>query len=262
MKDLTATLIQTELIWEDIPANLAMFDRKIDGISEKTDIIILPEMFTTGFTMNVGKLAEPMTGSAVSWLVAKAKQKRAHVLGSVIIEEDKKYFNRLIWATPDGEIKTYDKKHLFRMAGEHKVFSAGNSHLTVEVNGWKLRTFICYDLRFPIWCRNIANEYDAAIYVADWPAKRALHWKTLLQARAIENQCYVIGVNRVGKDGNGYAHSGDSSIIGPVGNIMFQQPDIPCIHMAKLNFDILKKYRETFAAWQDADAVCFDRGEK
>ena len=132
MQDLTVTLIQTELFWEDIPANLAMFDKKIDGISEKTDVIILPEMFTTGFTMNVEKLAETMTGSAVSWLVAKARQKNAHILGSVIIEEDEKYFNRLLWAKPDGEILTYDKKHLFRMAGEHKVYSSGNSHLTVD----------------------------------------------------------------------------------------------------------------------------------
>ena len=253
MQDLTVTLIQTELYWEDISANLAMLDRKIDSISQKTDVIILPEMFTTGFTMNVGKLAESMTGSAVSWLTTKARQKRAHILGSVIIEEDKKYFNRLVWAKPDGEILTYDKKHLFRMAGEHKVFSAGSSQLTVEVNGWKLRTFICYDLRFPIWCRNIANEYDVAIYIANWPAKRALHWKTLLQARAIENQCYVIGVNRVGKDGNSLGHSGDSSIVGPVGNIMFQQPDITCIQTTGLNYEKIKEYRETFAAWQDAD---------
>ncbi|KUG22252.1 omega amidase [hydrocarbon metagenome] len=264
MQDLTVTLIQTELYWEDIPANIAMLDRKITSISEKTDVIVLPEMFSTGFTMNVGELAESMKGSSVSWIAAKSRQKNSHVLGSVIIEEEKKYFNRLIWATPDGEILTYDKKHLFRMAGEHKVYSPGKSHLTVEVNGWNLRTFICYDLRFPIWCRNIQNEYDVAIFIANWPAKRALHWKTLLQARAIENQCYVIGLNRVGKDGNDLAHSGDSSVIGPVGNIMFQQPDIPCIQTTKLNYDSLREYRKNFAAWQDADgnAVCFDGGEK
>ena len=261
MQDLTVTLIQTELFWEDIPANLAMFDVKIDGISEKTDVIILPEMFSTGFTMNIEKASEPMTGQAISWLVAKAKQKQAHILGSVIIEEDKKYFNRLVWATPDGSILTYDKKHLFRMAGEHKVFSAGNSHLTVSVNGWKLRTFICYDLRFPIWCRNIANQYDAAIYIANWPARRANHWKLLLPARAVENQCYVIGVNRVGKDGNGNAHSGDSSIIAPTGEILFQKADVPCIHTAALSYEKVKEFRETFAAWQDTDgdAVTFPR---
>jgi omega-amidase len=261
MQDLTVTLIQTELFWEDIPANLAMFDKKIDGISEKTDVIILPEMFTTGFTMNVEKAAEPMTGSAVSWLSAKARQKNAHILGSVIIEEDKKYFNRLVWAKRDGEIITYDKKHLFRMAGEHKVFSPGNSHLTIGVNGWKLRTFICYDLRFPIWSRNIGNQYDAAIYIANWPARRAHHWKLLLPARAVENQCYVIGVNRVGEDGNSCAYSGDSSIIDPVGNILFAQADTPCIHTAVLSYERVKGFRETFAAWQDADgdAVKFQR---
>jgi predicted amidohydrolase len=261
MKDLTVTLIQTELFWEDMPVNLAMFDEKIDGISEKTDVIILPEMFTTGFTMNVEKAAESMTGPAVSWLVAKARQKQAHILGSVIIKEDKKYFNRLVWVTPDGKILTYDKKHLFRMAGEHKVYTAGNSHLIVSVNGWKLRTFICYDLRFPIWCRNIANQYDAAIYIANWPARRAHHWKLLLPARAVENQSYVIGVNRVGKDGNGIAHSGDSSIIAPTGEILFQKADAPCIHTAVLSYEKVKEFRETFAAWQDVDgdAVSFPR---
>jgi omega-amidase len=253
MQDLTVTLIQPELFWEDIPANLAMLDKKVEAIFKKPDVIILPEMFSTGFTMNVEKAAETMTGSAVSWLVAKARQKQAHILGSVIIEEDKKYFNRLVWAKPDGEILTYDKKHLFRMAGEHKVFSAGNSHLTVEVNGWKLRTFICYDLRFPIWCRNIGNQYDMAIYIANWPAKRAHHWKLLLPARAVENQCYVIGVNRVGEDGQGNAHSGDSTIIEPLGNVLFTHADESCIHTSKLSYDKVKEFRETFAAWQDAD---------
>ena len=264
MQDLTVTLIQTGLFWENIPANLAMFDKKIDGISENTDVIVLPEMFTTGFSMNVEKLAESMTGSAVAWLIAKARKKQAHILGSVIIEEDKKYFNRLIWAKPDGKILTYDKKHLFRMAGEHKVYSPGKSHLTVEVNGWKLRTFVCYDLRFPVWCRNVANQYDVVIYVANWPTRRAHHWKLLLPARSVENQSYVIGVNRVGKDGNDIAHSGDSSIIAPTGEILFQKDDTPCIHTEKLSYDKVKEFRETFAAWQDADgdAVKFPKVDK
>lgn len=261
MQDLTVTLIQTQLVWEDIDANLAAFDKKIDDISEITDVIILPETFTTGFTMNTSKVAESMNGSAVSWIIKKSRQKKAHILGSVIIEEGGKYFNRLIWAKPDGELMTYDKKHLFRMAGEHKVFSPGNSHLTVVVNGWKLRTFICYDLRFPVWVRNIANEYDVAVFIANWPARRAPHWKLLLPARAVENQSYVIGVNRVGEDGNGHAYSGDSSIIDPLGNILFQKADIPCIYTAKLNYDKVREYREAFAVWQDADgdAVSFPR---
>lgn len=261
MQDLTITLIQTELLWEDIAANLAMFDRKINAISEQPDIIILPETFTTGFTMNAEAIAESMNGSAVSWMTQKSSQKNVHIMGSVILEEGGKYFNRLIWAKPDGEFLIYDKKHLFRMAGEHKVFSPGNSHLTVEVNGWKLRTFICYDLRFPIWSRNIANEYDVAVYIANWPARRAPHWKLLLAARAVENQSYVIGVNRVGKDGNGFAYSGDSSIIDPLGNILFREADISCTYTTKLNYERIREYRETFAAWQDADgdAVKFSK---
>lgn len=254
MQDLTVTLIQTEIIWEDIPANLAILDGKIDGLSEKNDVIILPEMFTTGFTMNIEKVAEPMTGTAVSWLIAKARQKQAHIAGSVIIKENKKYYNRLVWAKPDGEIVTYDKKHLFRMAGEHKVYSPGSRHLTVDVNGWKLRTFICYDLRFPVWSRNIDKQYDAAIYIANWPARRAQHWKLLLPARAVENQCYVIAVNRVGKDGNNCAYSGDSCIIAPTGENLFQRADAPCVHTAVLHYERVKEFRETFAAWQDADS--------
>jgi omega-amidase len=254
MQNLTVTLIQTELFWEDISANLVMLGKKIDAISEKTDVIVLPEMFSTGFTMNARKLAESMNGPVVSWIAAKARQTTAHILGSAIIEEHKKYFNRLVWATPAGEILTYDKKHLFRMAGEHEVYSPGNCHLTVTVNGWKLRAFICYDLRFPIWCRNIENSYDAAIFIANWPAKRAPHWKLLLPARAVENQCYVIGVNRVGSDGNGIAYSGDSSIIDPLGNLLFTQADVPCLHTATLNYDRIREYRETFAVWQDADS--------
>lgn len=259
MQDLTVTLIQTELFWEDIPANLAMFDEKIDAISEKTNIIVLPEMFTTGFTMNVEKQAESMIGSAVSWLVGKARTKNVNILGSVIIEEDKKYFNRLVWAKPDGKIMTYDKKHLFRMAGEQKIYTPGKTHLTVGVNGWKLRTFICCDLRFPVWCRNIQNEYDAAIYIANWPAKRAQHWKLLLQARAVENQSYVIGVNRLGEDGDDHSYKGDSCVIEPAGNVLFTQADTPCIHTATLNYERVKEFREAFAAWQDTDveAVTF-----
>jgi predicted amidohydrolase len=260
MKDLTVTLVQTEIIWEDISANLAMLDKKIDGISEKTDVIILPEMFTTGFSLDVKKLAEPMNGSAVSWAVAKSKQKKVHIMGSIIIKVGKKYFNRLVWSKPDGKILTYDKKHLFRMGNEHNVYTPGNSHLTIEVKGWKLRTFICYDLRFPIWCRNIGNAYDAAIFIADWPAKRSHHWKILLPARAVENQSYVIGVNCVGKDGKGLVYSGDSCIIEPTGNILFTQADTPCIHTATLSYEKIREFRETFAAWQDADsdAVTFE----
>lgn len=254
MQDLTVTLIQTELFWEDISANLAMFDKKINAISGETDLIILPEMFTTGFSMNAGKLAESMKGSAVSWIIARAREKAAHILGSVIIEDEGRFYNRLLWAEPDGHLMTYDKKHLFRMTGEHEVYSPGRSQLTVTVKGWRIRPFICYDMRFPVWTRNINNEYDAAIFIANWPSRRSAQWKILMPARAVENQCYVIGVNRVGEDGNGLAYSGDSSVIDPLGDILFHQADTACIHTERLKYDRIREYRGDFPAWQDADA--------
>ncbi len=259
MDDLTVTLVQAELFWEDIPANLAAFDRKIDIIREDTDLIILPEMFTTGFSMNVAEMAETMTGSAASWITEKSRMRNADIMGSVIIRDDGKYYNRILWAKPDGSLLTYDKKHLFRMIGEHRVFTPGNRLLTVAIKGWRLRPFICYDMRFPVWNRNLGNLYDVAVYIANWPEKRAPHWKILMPARAVENQCYVIGVNRVGKDGNGFPHSGDSAVIDPMGKVMFRQADLPCVHTLKLSYDRVKEYREKFAAWMDADqdAVCF-----
>ena len=253
MQDLTVTLIQTALYWEDIGANQKMFDEKICSITEKTDLIILPEMFTTGFSMNPVPLAEKMTGTTVAWIKQKAIQKQAHVLGSAIIFHGGRYYNRLLWATPDGGLKTYDKKHLFRMIGEHEIYSAGNGILTVDVNGWRIRPFICYDMRFPAWTRNLENEYDLAIYIANWPEKRSGHWKLLMPARAVENQCYVIGVNRVGEDGNGFYHSGDSAVIDPMGNILFEKAHESCIKTLRLQYDVVTRYRETFPAWRDAD---------
>lgn len=259
MQDLTITLIQTELFWEDIPANLSSFDDKLDAITEETDLIILPEMFSTGFSMNAAELAEAMDGSAVTWIRSRSITKNADIMGSVIIEENGKYYNRLLWAKPDGTLTTYDKKHLFRMTGEHEVFTPGSRLLTVTVKGWKLRPFICYDLRFPIWNRNIDNQYDVGIYIANWPFNRGAHWKILLPARAVENQCYVIGLNRVGKDGNGLTYSGDSSIIDPMGEVLFHQADTPFTYTARLNYDRIREYRENLAAWRDADgdAVSF-----
>ena len=253
MQDLTLTLIQADLIWEDRDANLAAFDRKINSISEETDLIILPEMFTTGFTMAAEKLAEPMDGPTVSWLLEKAGTKGTHILGSTIIVENGKYYNRLLWATPEGNLLTYDKKHLFRMSGEHGVYAPGSTRLTVPVKGWRLRPFICYDLRFPIWTRNLECAYDLALFVANWPAARAAHWRLLLQARAVENQAYVVGVNRVGKDGQGLAYDGDSAVIDPAGEVLCQQGNAPFVQTVTLNHDRLREYRENFAAWRDAD---------
>jgi len=253
MQDLKVTLIQSELAWEDIDSNLAEFNYRIDAIEEDTHLIVLPEMFSTGFTMNAAALAQDMNGSAVKWIKAKSAEKNIDIVGSFIADDSGKFFNRLVWAKPNGEIFVYDKKHLFRMAGEEKIYSAGSKNIIVELNGWKIRPFICYDLRFPAWTRNIANQFDAAVFIANWPERRSAHWKALLQARAIENQCYIIGVNRVGIDGNGLSYSGDSSIIDPWGTIIFQKSTQACIYTGDLSYDILQQSRESFPVWKDAD---------
>ena len=253
MQDLKVTIIQSELVWEDIDANLAVFDQKIDDIQEDTHLIILPEMFTTGFSMHPENLAQGMDGSAVQWLQEKTRQKNVDIAGSVIINAAGNFYNRLLWAKPDGRLLIYDKRHLFRMLGEEKVYSAGDKTITVPLHGWKISPFICYDLRFPAWTRNLSNHYDLAIFVANWPERRALHWKSLLQARAIENLCYVIGVNRVGTDGNGLTYSGDTCVIDPAGNILFQKAHAACTHTAQLSYSGLQEYRKSFPAWMDAD---------
>jgi omega-amidase len=253
MQNLKITLIQTEPVWEDIKSNLALFDEKIHDIREKTDLIILPEMFTTGFSMNASNLAQDLNGFSIEWLQKISNKINADIVGSIIFKNNDLYFNRLLWAKPDGRLFAYDKKHLFRFAGEEKVYSAGIENITVELNGWKIRPFICYDLRFPTWTRNIKNQYDIAVFVANWPDKRSMHWKSLLQARAIENQCYVIGVNRVGMDGNGLFYSGDSSVIDPFGKIIFQKHDEECTYTTVLSFNALEDYRKTFPAWMDSD---------
>jgi omega-amidase len=253
MPDLTVTLIQTELDWEDVAANLRRFDRLIDSLQVATDLIVLPEMFTTGFSMNAAALAENMNGRAVGWLRETARRTAAAVVGSIIVIDDGRFYNRLCWASPDGELATYDKKHLFRYAGEDRVYTAGSASLLVELNGWKIQPFVCYDLRFPVWTRNPNRTYDLALFIANWPQRRAEHWKVLLQARAIENQSYVIGVNRIGTDGNGLYHSGDSSVIDPIGTILFRSAHAPCVFTLPLERDRLDDYRQSFPAWKDAD---------
>ena len=254
MQDLKVTLVQTELAWEDARANLETMDRLVMDLQEPTDLIVLPEMFTTGFSMNTDGLAEDMDGPAVSWLKKVSRRKQADIAGSLIIRTERGYMNRLVWARPEGEILTYDKRHLFRMAGEEKVYTAGKDKVTIALNGWNVCPFICYDLRFPTWTRNKECNFDVAIFVANWPEKRSLHWKILLRARAIENQCYVVGVNRVGKDGNGIAYSGDSAVIDPKGKILFEKSHEPCIHTQHLGYTHLTSYRKAFPAWRDAGA--------
>ena len=254
MSDLTLTLVQSELVWEQREANLDRFAERLQSLAGTTDLVILPEMFSTGFTMNASPLAEDLEGPTLGWMRDMARQLRADITGSVIIREEGAFYNRLLWATPDGTFRTYDKRHLFRMSGEHKVYAAGRELLTVALKGWRLRPFICYDLRFPIWCRNRRQAYDLAIFVANWPAARAAHWRTLLSARAIENQSYVVGVNCVGTDGNGVAYQGDSTVIGPQGTVLYHGEEREDIATLTLSRPDLDAYREAFPAWKDADA--------
>ncbi len=202
-------------------------------------------------------LAEGMDGSAVRRLKEWANVIEADITGSIVIGDNNRYYNRLVWAVPGGRVVTYDKRHLFRMAGEEKIYTAGEGYITIDIYGWKIRPFICYDLRFPIWSRNRDIEYDVAVYVANWPESRSLHWKTLLRARAIENQCYVIGVNRIGTDGNGISYCGDSTVMDFAGNIIMDLAGQDCVQTAELEYDALKKYRRSFPAWKDADNYSF-----
>ena len=253
MPDLRVTTVQSELAWEDPAANLGMFDRKLNTLKGETDLVVLPEMFSTGFSMTPGRAAQTMESDTVKWLGKKAAALDIHLVGSVMITEKGQFYNRLMWAEPSGKLHTCDKRHLFRMAGEDKVYTGGNALLTVSLKGWNIRPFVCYDLRFPAWTRNLDNAYDAAVFLANWPAKRAGHWRALLKARAIENLSYVIGVNRVGQDGNGLAYSGDSTVIDPVGNVLFDISDESAVRTVVLSREILEKWRRDFPAWMDAD---------
>jgi len=245
-------LVQSDLVWEQIDANLERLEQQIIGI--RSGFIILPEMFSTGFSMASGKLAESMTGKAVTWLTSQAIQKQVFICGSIIIEENGRYFNRFVWVSPDGLLTTYDKRHLFRMAGEHQHYAAGANQVQLSINSMQIRPQICYDLRFPAWSRNTTG-YDALVYVANWPAVRRQHWMTLLRARAIENLSYVIGVNRVGIDGNGIAYAGDSCVIDPLGNYLLKMDADESIGTVDLDLASLQKYREYFPAHLDADTL-------
>jgi len=278
MSMLTVTTIQSDLQWEDKAANLRRLEEKIDGITERTELVILPEMFSTGFSMRPEFLAERMDGPTVNWMRAVAARKKIILTGSVIIEEEGAYFNRLIWMLPNGQYGYYDKRHRFAYAGEDQHYSAGNKRLIASVKGWKILLQVCYDLRFPVWSRQAPQEsvaspsgpaagpgdaahprdtreleYDMIIYVANWPHRRSLAWKTLLQARAIENQAYVIGVNRVGNDGHKIEHSGDSMIIDPLGDILYHQADKEDVFTLTVEKEKLDAIRQRFPFWKDAD---------
>jgi omega-amidase len=253
MHPLTLTLLQTALHWHDREANLAMFSEKLNQLSQPTDLIVLPEMLSTGFSMEAPAFAEPTEGPVLDWMRKVAEQQQAVVTGSVIVEEAGKYYNRLLWVRPDGSYAHYDKKHLFRMAGEDGVYTAGQQKLVVELKGWNICPLVCYDLRFPVWSRNVRNGYDLLLYVANWPEPRAQAWRTLLQSRAIENLAYCVGVNRVGQDGNGIAYAGDSMVVDPKGQVLLSATRLECMPTLTLSKEELTAYREKFPAHLDAD---------
>lgn len=254
MPDLTITLIQTPLHWHERALNLEIIAQKIEALPTPTDLIILPEMFTTGFTMQAPALAEPMSGPTLPWLKNMAAATGAAITGSLIIEEAGKYYNRLVWMPPDGRYTYYDKKHLFRMAGEPQVYAAGTKREIVTWRGWRICPLICYDLRFPVWSRNVQNEYDLLLYVANWPAPRSTAWKSLLPARAVENCAYVAGVNRVGEDGHGHAYAGDSMVINYQGEVLIPPTDEEYNPTVTLSYQELVSFRESFPVYLDADA--------
>lgn len=252
MQNLKITLAQYPIHWEDIDKNIKFFSGKLDSLKEKTDLIVFPEMFTTGFTMNVEEYAEDMNGKAVQFVKKYSKKLDAVICGSVIIKYGRKYFNRLIVGLPSGKIKFYDKRHLFRMAKEQSVYSSGSRHLILKIKGWRVAFFVCYDLRFPVWSRNRGN-YDVAVYSANWPIERIYYWRSLLKARAIENQSYIIGTNRMGSDKNGFKFTGNSAIINPMGKYVINAKNKSGMYTGELNMDLLRKFRETFPAYKDAD---------
>ena len=278
MLPLTITTIQTNLVWENKAVNLQVLEKKINDLSEKTEVIILPEMFSTGFSMQPQLFAEKMDGETVQWMKEIAAKNKIILTGSLIIEEGGHYYNRLIWMLPNGQHGHYDKRHLFGYAEEDQHYTAGNKRLIASVKGWKINLQICYDLRFPVWARNrvlqseniteegsvneiateiIAPEYDILIYVANWPERRNHAWKTLLCARAIENQCYVIGVNRMGRDGNNINHSGNSLVIDPLGEVLYHMAEDEDIFTITLQKEHLLDVRNKFPFWKDGDDFSF-----
>jgi omega-amidase len=275
MSTLSITTVQADLVWEDKEANLRAFEEKIMAIREATELVVLPEMFSTGFSMNPAAHAEKMDGPTVGWMKRVAAEKKVVLTGSVIIEEDGHYFNRLIWMLPNGQFGAYDKRHRFAYAGEDEKYTPGHKRLIGSVKGWRVLLLVCYDLRFPVWSRQQADqgeagpaagggqtgerasggglEYDLLLYVANWPDRRSHAWRTLLQARAIENQSYVVGVNRVGNDGNNIYHSGDSMVVDPLGEVIWQGSSQEGVFTHTLAKQRLEEVRSRFPFWRDAD---------
>jgi len=262
-KNLTISIVQTKLHWEDPQANYKSLYRTLSKMEKgETDLIVLPEMFSTGFSMNAKRLAEEMEGPSMQWMFETAQGMKAAICGSIMIREKDRYFNRFIWMEPDGHYDQYDKRHLFRMGKEDKTYTAGTESLVIEYKGWGFCPMVCYDLRFPVWSRNrivMRNgkslpDYDVLLYVANWPSARSFAWKQLLSARAIENQCYLAGVNRIGTDGNGVDHSGDSVVLDPLGGVISDlRPKKQGICTVELDWKALQDLRKRFPVLTDAD---------
>lgn len=259
MDVLKITTFQAYLFWENCDKNLQNLALRLSSIREKTDLIVLPEMFNTGFSMNTEKLAEEMDGKTMEWMQNQARKFECVVTGSLIIRENGKYYNRLIWMNPDGSYQHYDKRHLFGLGQEDEHFSPGTEKLFVELKGWKICPVICYDLRFPVWLRNNPDSpYDLLLLIASWPDKRALHWRTLIPARAIENQSFVVAVNRVGHDGNEVFHSGGSMCIAADGSVIYYKPNDEDLYTFTINKADLEKTRRIYPFLRDSDHFHLD----
>ncbi|WP_298237696.1 amidohydrolase [uncultured Algibacter sp.] len=250
---LNIALIQSDLVWENPELNRINFSKKIEAISNEVDIIVLPEMFTSGFTMNASQVAESMNGITVKWMLEQAVKTNAVITGSLVIKENNTYYNRLLFVEPSGYISTYNKRHTFTLVGENKVYTAGTEKVIINYKGWKICPLICYDLRFPVWARNVA-DYDVLIYVANWPKPRVTAWDALLKARAIENMSYCVGVNRVGKDGLNSTYSGHSVVYDVLGNTMTSfQPNKEQIEIVTLDKRHIETYRNKLKFLDDKD---------
>lgn len=252
-QNLKIAAIQTDLVWENPTANLLQLGEKLASIHKPVDLILLPEMFATGFTMQPQLFAAKMNGKEVKWMQQWAKEKNALLCGSLAVEENGKYYNRLFWVNPNGAIQTYDKRHLFSLSNEQEQYTAGENRLIVDYKGWKICPLICYDLRFPVWSRN-TEPYDLLLYVANWPERRNYAWQSLLIARAIENQCYVAAVNRVGKDAHDVAHSGDTMFVDAMGIVLQHAEYMQAIVYAALDKSELQKVRNSLPFLKDGDA--------
>ena len=257
MQDLRITLVQPNPKWLQVNENLIKYDSLLETAALETDLIVLPEMFTTGFTMESSRAAEKMDGRTHTWMREQAQKYNSAICGSIIIEEDSNYYNRFLWVEPGGKTLTYDKKHLFRMADEDKYYSEGKELIDISYKGWKLRPLVCYDLRFPVWARNSVTEgafdYDILLYVANWPQARIHAWDTLLQARAMENSSFSIGVNRVGKDEKDIDYNGHSAVYDSRGVKYCFLEDTEQVYTVKLEKSLIEKYRDKFPSFLDAD---------